>query len=230
MHVAVVGDGQAVHAELLDVRDQLGDAVGPVEQGVFAVGVEMDEGHNRRLTSRLCSSSARPVQRDAASLQQHQEMIEEIGRLGRETLVVLRVRRHHDLDRFLAHLLRDLRHSAVEQLGGVRPLGPLRRPWAMVRASRVSTCPPGSSPRAAAVGQPHGGEAGPGAGVAGRAGLLDPIQDRVAVAIQPDSRHALDVAGGLAFPPERLAGPAEVVGMTRWRRCARARPGRRRPP
>ena len=45
VHVAVVGDGQAVHAELLDVRDELGDPVGPVEQRVFAVGVEMDEGH-----------------------------------------------------------------------------------------------------------------------------------------------------------------------------------------
>ena len=45
MHVAVVGDRQAVHAQLLDVRHQLGDPVGPVEQGVFAVGVEMDERH-----------------------------------------------------------------------------------------------------------------------------------------------------------------------------------------
>ena len=47
VHVAVVGDRQAVHAELLDVRDQLGDPVGPVEQRVFAVGVEMDERHYR---------------------------------------------------------------------------------------------------------------------------------------------------------------------------------------
>ncbi len=29
----------------LHVRDQLGDAVGTVEQGVLAVGVEMNEGH-----------------------------------------------------------------------------------------------------------------------------------------------------------------------------------------
>ena len=55
-------------------------------------------------------------------------MIEEIGRLGRETFVVLRIRRHDDLDRFLAHLLRDLAHAAVEQLYRVRPGGLLRRP------------------------------------------------------------------------------------------------------
>ena len=72
VHVAVVGDGQAVHAELLDVRDQLGNPVGPVEQGVFAVGVEMDERHAYRLpvlqlasstassgTPRACSSTRR---------------------------------------------------------------------------------------------------------------------------------------------------------------------------
>jgi len=41
----VVGDGQAVHAELFDVRDEIGDPAGPVEQGIFAVGVEMNEGH-----------------------------------------------------------------------------------------------------------------------------------------------------------------------------------------
>jgi hypothetical protein len=45
MHVAVVGDGQAVHTELLDVRDELRDPIGPVEQRVLAMGVEMDECH-----------------------------------------------------------------------------------------------------------------------------------------------------------------------------------------
>ena len=71
VHVAVVGDGQAVHAELLDVRDEIGDPAGPVEQRVFAVGVEMDEGHAYRLrcassfqtassgTPRACSSTKR---------------------------------------------------------------------------------------------------------------------------------------------------------------------------
>jgi hypothetical protein len=43
MHVAVVGDRQAVHPELFDMADQLGDPVGPVQKGVLAVGVEMDK-------------------------------------------------------------------------------------------------------------------------------------------------------------------------------------------
>ncbi len=55
MHVAVVGDGQAIHAQLLDVRHQLGDPVGPVEQGIFAVGVEMDEDVCYRLWVMGCS-------------------------------------------------------------------------------------------------------------------------------------------------------------------------------
>jgi hypothetical protein len=45
MHVPMVGDCQTVHPELFDVRDEVGDPVGPVEQGVFAVGMEMDKGH-----------------------------------------------------------------------------------------------------------------------------------------------------------------------------------------
>src|SRR5262245_56352494 len=47
VHVAVVGDGQAVHAEPLDVLDELGDPVRAVEQRVFAVGMKMDEAHGR---------------------------------------------------------------------------------------------------------------------------------------------------------------------------------------
>jgi hypothetical protein len=45
MHVAMVGDRQAVHPQLLDVPYELGDPVGPIEQGVFTVGMEMDERH-----------------------------------------------------------------------------------------------------------------------------------------------------------------------------------------
>ena len=54
MHVAVIGHGEAVHAQLPDVADQLADAVGAVQEGVFAVGMEMYEGHG--------------VQRDTAGL------------------------------------------------------------------------------------------------------------------------------------------------------------------
>jgi hypothetical protein len=45
MEVAVVGNRQAVHSEAADVCDQIGDPVRPVEEGVFAVGVEVNEGH-----------------------------------------------------------------------------------------------------------------------------------------------------------------------------------------
>ncbi len=52
MHVAVVGDGQTIHAKLLDVRHQLGDAVCAVEKRVFAVSMKMHEGHT------LCEDNA----------------------------------------------------------------------------------------------------------------------------------------------------------------------------
>ena len=43
VEVAVVGHGQGVHAQLLDVRHQLGNPVGTVEQAVVAVAVQMNE-------------------------------------------------------------------------------------------------------------------------------------------------------------------------------------------
>ena len=55
-------------------------------------------------------------------------MIEEVGRLGRETLVILRIRRDDDLDRFLAHLLRDGRNALVEEADGVGAFRPLSGP------------------------------------------------------------------------------------------------------
>ena len=54
-------------------------------------------------------------------------MIEEIGRLGRETFVVLRICRYYHFNRFLAHLLRGLPYALAQKLGGVGPLGPLGR-------------------------------------------------------------------------------------------------------
>jgi len=45
VQVPVIRHGQAVHAQLLDVRDQVRQPVGPVEEGVLAVRVEMDERH-----------------------------------------------------------------------------------------------------------------------------------------------------------------------------------------
>ena len=42
-------------------------------------------------------------------------MIEEVGRLGRETLVLLRIRRDYHLDRFLPQLPGDLGHAQIEE-------------------------------------------------------------------------------------------------------------------
>ena len=42
--VAMVGHGEGVHPQPLDLAHQLRDAVRPVEQRVFGVQMEMDEG------------------------------------------------------------------------------------------------------------------------------------------------------------------------------------------
>jgi len=54
-------------------------------------------------------------------------MIEEIGRLGRETFVVLRICRYYHFNRFLAHLLRGLPDALRQKLGRVGPRRPLGR-------------------------------------------------------------------------------------------------------
>jgi len=42
-HAAVVGDGDAVHAEGFDPVTEFGDFAGPVEEGVMRVSVKMNE-------------------------------------------------------------------------------------------------------------------------------------------------------------------------------------------
>jgi len=44
VHSAVVGHRHRVHAKILGVLDQVGDADGPVKHGVLGVDVKMDEG------------------------------------------------------------------------------------------------------------------------------------------------------------------------------------------
>ncbi len=226
VHVAVVGDCQAVHAELLDVRDELGDPAGPVEQRVFAVGVEVDEGHSgshesRSRESRVgCNPATRdsrpatispcapapPTRRPAGhrELQQHQKMIEEIGRLGRETLGPLRIRRDDDFDGLLAHLLRDFRHAGIEQLDRVRARRTLRRPAGE-----------GGGQAGQEVGAGPSGEAAPAAGVARGPRLFHPVQDRIAVAVHLDIPHRLDVAGAFPLAPQCGPRPAVVVRLAR---------------
>ena len=55
------------------------------------------------------------AQRDTARLQEHQQVIEEIGRLGRETVFILRIRCNYDFDRLFADLLRDLAPALFQQ-------------------------------------------------------------------------------------------------------------------
>ena len=61
VEVAVVGQGQGVHAQRLGVGDQLGDAAGAVEQAVVAVAVQVNEG-----TVRHGSSVVQEVEGDGA--------------------------------------------------------------------------------------------------------------------------------------------------------------------
>jgi hypothetical protein len=59
------------------------------------------------------------AQRDTARLQEHQQVIEEIGRLGRETVFILRIRRNYNFNRFFSNLLRDLAAALFQQQGRV---------------------------------------------------------------------------------------------------------------
>ena len=58
VQVAVIGDGEGVHAQRVDPVEQLRNPVGAVEEGVLAVRVEMDERHTaRRRYRRSCALS-----------------------------------------------------------------------------------------------------------------------------------------------------------------------------
>jgi hypothetical protein len=155
------------------------------------------------------------VQRDPAGLQQHQKVIEEIGRLGRETLVILRIRRHDDLDAFLADLARDGGHPCVQQTHRVGPRRPVSVPVGNRRGESRQQM-------TARVGQvlegvilPSGaGEARGRPRMAGGTGLGYPVQDRVTVAVNQDLPDCLDVPRRLPFTPKRGPGPAIVVGLS----------------
>src|SRR4051812_11536772 len=60
----------------------------------------------------------------------------------------------------------------------------------------------------------NGREAGPRSGVAGRPGLTDPVQQRIAIAVQPHFDDMLDVLRRLPLLPQGAAGSAEVMGQT----------------
>src|SRR5690348_3041082 len=49
MQVAMVRNGERIHPQRLDAVQEFRDPVGAVEEGVFAVGVEMNERHRRKI-------------------------------------------------------------------------------------------------------------------------------------------------------------------------------------
>ena len=88
---------------------------------------------------------------------------------------------------------------------------------------------PARSARLAADHEPRRGhrqgavvEAAARAGVAGRPDLVDPHQQRVAVAVQRHRPHALDVPGGVALDPVLAAATATSRWPGRWSACGAA--------
>ena len=127
---------------------------------------------------------------------------------------------------------RSWRHAAVEQLDGVRALGPLRARRGDRRGQPAQQVAAGILPgrRSGRPAPTAGREAGAAAGVAGGPGLLHPVQDRVAVAVEPDLPDHLLVAGRLALAPEGARGTGCSSGPAPWPRSAPARPGWHRRP
>src|SRR5256886_8091208 len=134
-------------------------------------------------------------------------MIQQVGRLARQTRPILAGGGDHRLDRLLAHLLSDLGHPFGEQPRRVRA----GRLVAGALADRAD------EPREGAAGRLA--ETGGRARVTGRPLLAHDVQHRVAVAIHADGFDGLGVPGGRAFLPQLAARAAAVVGP-----AGRARP------
>ena len=47
-HAPVVGECEARHLEFLDLVNEVGEAIGSVEEGVLGMRVEVDEAHSAR--------------------------------------------------------------------------------------------------------------------------------------------------------------------------------------
>src|SRR5215831_16248650 len=121
--------------------------------------------------------------------EQHVEVIDEVGRLLDDALVALVQRRHRELDRLLPDLAGAGARPRVEELRGVRALGPPR--------GTVGDRAP----------QP-GREAGERTCVARRACRAYADEQCVPVAVVPQLDHGERVARRLPFAPEPFAGAA----------------------
>src|SRR2546429_3373235 len=134
-------------------------------------------------------------------------MIQQAGRLARQTRPILAGGGDHRLDRLLAHRRSDLGH----------PFGGQPR---RVRAGRLvagALADRAGEPREGAAGRLA--ETGGRARVTGRPLLAHDVQHRVAVAIHADVFDGLGVPGGRALLPQLAARAAAVVGP-----AGRARP------
>src|SRR6516162_9168106 len=65
------------------------------------------------------------VERNAAGVQQHQQMVNDVGGFPNQAFAVVTDSRNRGLDGFLAELLGALVDAAIEQLGGIGPRGAL---------------------------------------------------------------------------------------------------------
>src|SRR5215208_7043877 len=145
-----------------------------------------------------------------ALLKQDQEMVQEIRRLFSKSLIF--EGGDHDLDCLFAHLLGSVTGAAPQELrrvGALRHLavalgyrpGELREGSAEVRGFPVVFAVDGSE------------EAAILASVAGRPTGHDPVEQRIAVAVEADLDHSLGVAARRPLAPDLIAGAGVVVSL-----------------
>src|SRR4051812_30544187 len=179
---------------------------------------------------------------EPAALEQHRQVVEDVGRLLGHALVALLPRGAGDLLGLLLHLLADERR-VVEQPHRVRARGALGRPLAqralqagqnLVRrgggvAVVEARALAGVARRTGGVGRgppPRGGrgvavvEARALAGVARRTGGLDERQHRVGVAVVAKRLDRLRVARRRALVPQLAARAAPQVQLARLARAS----------
>src|SRR3954447_1647418 len=190
---------------------------------LWVTGIRLWSPVRARASSRLgvtsrCSATAAKKhllgvgEAQPAALEQHRQVIEDVGGLLGHALVGLLARRAHDLLGLLLDLLADERRVG-QQPGGVRALGRVLGP---VLEGALQ-------PRQRLVRERFGvarEEAGALARVTGRPGRLDQRQHRVVVAVEAQGLDRLRVAGGRALVPELVARAAEQVQLAGLARAA----------
>src|SRR5690625_3810154 len=160
-----------------------------------------------------------PGEARAALVQQDGQVEEQVGRFTLQLLVLPLQGSHDRLARLLDHLLRRVTRAPFVEPGHVGTLRELGQAPADHLVEEPEGVPVGvalapARQRQVAV------EAGALTGVAGRALLHDRVDDRVAVAVEPDARNRLGVAAALALAPEGATRAAEVVRLTAFQREA----------